>query len=311
MQISDVLGLGKLATKLLEQLGTACGYIFRPVTTVINAKATASAIKIIEDSSENVNIIDVENGEIRVRVKKEENFAVDVVNVVNQEMKKQENVNSIVNKAVEILEKNSDKYLDVRLDDEWVLNFIEGCKYVSDEEMQNTWAKILTDESTGNAKFSIKTLQILRYMSKSDAELFLKVASCTFKWLDLYVIVNLDDSKNVYNTNTVEMLYLNDLGLVHESEKYLNLKKSGNAFLSKGEYFYVVENIGQGEKNMSFHVLSKAGAELMNFVEKSNCFSEADLIKIFKIDNNSRLLIHKKIDEKNYNPNCEKIVSIS
>lgn len=311
MEIKDILGFGAAGVKLIEQLSIMGGYIFKPRLTIANAKATSKAIKLLKEENENISSIEINDGKILVKVENDESLSLDIANIVSQEVKKQENINSVVLKTIDILKSSFAQDININLEKAWTLNFIENCKFVSDEEMQNTWARILADECTGKAKYSIKTLQILKLMSKNDAELFIKVASCAFNFGDLYVIVNFDDSRSIYGTNTIELLALNDLGLIHESYKYLNIEKLKKEMLSDDKNCYFIENTGKNDKSISLYVISKSGIELMNFIDNRRTFNDNELAKIFEIDSNSKIYVHEKTGKNKYIVKPKKIISIN
>lgn len=57
----------------------------------------------------------------------------------------------------------------------WISRFIDSAKYVTESEIKDLWAKVLAGEILQPNTVSLRTLDVLKNMSKKDAELFMKV----------------------------------------------------------------------------------------------------------------------------------------
>lgn len=62
-------------------------------------------------------------------------------------------------------------------DFDWFIRFYEAVGNISNEEMQNIWARILAGEIDKPNTFSIQTIEVLKNINQKDAELFKKVCS--------------------------------------------------------------------------------------------------------------------------------------
>lgn len=60
-------------------------------------------------------------------------------------------------------------------DFDWFIRFYEAVGNISDEAMQDLWAKILAGEISRPSSYSLKTIDVLKNMSKKDAELFVRI----------------------------------------------------------------------------------------------------------------------------------------
>lgn len=65
-------------------------------------------------------------------------------------------------------------------DFDWFIRYYEAAGNISDENMQEIWAKILAGEVKNPSTFSLSIIDVLRNMRKVDAELFIKVCKCSF-----------------------------------------------------------------------------------------------------------------------------------
>ncbi len=64
---------------------------------------------------------------------------------VEEEAKRQENMESITERALPLLESDSDPS---KMEDDWVTNFFDKSRIVSDSDMQELWARILAGRQT-------------------------------------------------------------------------------------------------------------------------------------------------------------------
>ena len=73
------------------------------------------------------------------------------ISFANEEMTKQLNMESITEKA--ILHLNDDANPDA-MENDWITNFFDKCRTVSDDDMQELWARILAGEANNPGAFS-------------------------------------------------------------------------------------------------------------------------------------------------------------
>jgi hypothetical protein len=127
--------------------------------------------------------------------------------------KEDENNASVLSKAIPLLEETAKPD---NIDNDWLANLFEKTKIVSDNEMQELWAKVLAGEANAPGKFSRKTINILNDLDKKDAELFTKL--CGFVWNIggvIPVILNFQDK--IYNDQGINfdsLSHLETLGLI-------------------------------------------------------------------------------------------------
>lgn len=174
--------------KLLHAILCAFGAPFKSYfdcknidTEVYRIKELAKANKEAEKIYFNKNkILDLPEGrDLEERVK---------VRVDFQEQRQHLNIENIIYQASEIL-KDEDSVDSEPVDEDWINQFFETCKNVSNETMQKIWAKILAGEIKKPRSFSLRTLQLLRSMSQKDAECFLKLSKFTILDEDTFAFV--------------------------------------------------------------------------------------------------------------------------
>lgn len=171
---------GKPIEKLIDVVSQAFGTIYEPRQIVRKAKAEAKAesIKAIEQAKTNAIIEgDTEKAEYLDKINNR---------LVNKETKRQKNIEEVVSTAGRILEAEKDVSKEP-VNPDWTTRFFDIVQDVSDDEMQLFWGQILAGEIKQPKSYSLRTLELLRNMTKEEAELFRKVAQFTLKQGDAFL----------------------------------------------------------------------------------------------------------------------------
>jgi hypothetical protein len=148
-------------TKFIECVSKGIGRVYEPTAIIRKAKAEAEAGLILAQG-------DVAKRELIERAAQR---------LMHVETRRQENVESITGKALKELPENVSKE-DVSSD--WMAQFFENCQDVSEEEMQNLWAKLLAGEVARPGSFSRRTLHLLKTIDTRDAKAFTVYCSVCF-----------------------------------------------------------------------------------------------------------------------------------
>jgi hypothetical protein len=160
----SIVNLGKLskpADTLIKKISDAIGGIFKShqITRIAKAEAKASLIK----TESELQITDLHRRAMH--------------RFVEEEAKRQENIENITAKALPNLEDNGDPS---KVEDDWITNFFDKCRIVSDNEMQGLWSRVLSGEANTPGTYSKRTVNFLSDLDKSDAALFSTL--CGFGW---------------------------------------------------------------------------------------------------------------------------------
>lgn len=153
---NSVINLGDLskpATVLIEKILDAVGGVFKPYEIRRVAKAEAEAKKI--ETVAKFEIIELQQRALR--------------RFLTEETIKQNNMEAIILEALPALKPNA-KPQEVEQD--WIANFFDKSRLISDTEMQKLWAKILAGEGNSPGSFSKKTINLMSDLDKRDAILF-------------------------------------------------------------------------------------------------------------------------------------------
>lgn len=90
------------------------------------------------------------------------------------ELRQQQNMEAIILRAIQYC---SDGTIADRADQDWFSSFVTLAEGISNKTMQDLWAKILAGEISQPGSFSLKTLQVFRTMSITEAKLLSKACS--------------------------------------------------------------------------------------------------------------------------------------
>jgi hypothetical protein len=196
--LSQLAGLSKPATTLIEKVSDAIGGVFKPHQIVRVAKAEAEAARI--QAASQIEITDLHRRAMH--------------RFLEEEAKKQENIEAITKTAIPLLE---DKSMPEKVEDDWITNFFDKSRIVSDADMQLLWARVLAGEANAPGAFSRKTINLLADLEKTDAQLFTRL--CRFNWTIRQATPLVFQSDGaIYNNQGINfqaLSHLESLGLIN------------------------------------------------------------------------------------------------
>lgn len=190
--------LSKPANTLIEKVSSAIGGVFEPwqIKRVAKAEVEAGLIKAKGD---------IEITELHLRA---------MHRFVEEEATRQENMEEITKKSIPHLNEESNPS---NMEDDWVTNFFEKSRIISDEEMQNIWARVLAGEANTPGSYSKRTVNLLGDLDKRDAELFQRL--CRFGWMvGEFTPLVFDPQEAIYNSLGIDfgsLSHLDSLGLIN------------------------------------------------------------------------------------------------
>lgn len=85
-----------------------------------------------------------------------------------QERKRQQNIENITSVAATELAQ-VEEVSDEKPDEDWINRFFSSAQDISSEQMQDLWGRVLAGEIKKPGSFSLKTLEFIRNVTKSDA----------------------------------------------------------------------------------------------------------------------------------------------
>ena len=189
--------LSKPADTLIKKVSSAIGGVFEPwqIKRVAKAEAEASLIK----AKTGIEITDLHRRAMH--------------RFVEEEATRQENMEEITRKSLSYLKEESDPS---KMEDDWVTNFFDKSRIISDSEMQNLWSKVLAGEANSPGTYSKRTVNLLSDIDKTDAELFGSL--CRYVWIfGIVTPLIFDIHAGIYNDNGINfnsISHLDSIGLI-------------------------------------------------------------------------------------------------
>ena len=215
MSNNSLVNLGELskpATVLIEKISKAVGTLYEPVHIVKVAEAEAKAAKIRAESEAEAAMI-VEKSEIERLALRQRT----IYRLITEETQRQKNMEDITAESLPHL--NEDANPDA-MEDDWVANFFDKCRIVSDGQMQSLWSRILAGEANTPGIYSKRTVNLVSELDKSEADLFTKL--CGFGWVIVkFAPLVFDFTAEIYKKHGIDfdtLSHLESIGLVQFGE---------------------------------------------------------------------------------------------
>ena len=184
-------------SKLISTVSAGIGKMYEPRHKRKMADATAYEINAIGEAMRNVADMPIVYNQDGVAINSEDfNRLMQRAGtrLVLQETIKQHNIESVVDNAYEMLEKE-ERCSAEPVEQGWINRFFDSVADISDEDLQQLWGKVLAGEIKQPNSYSLRTLETLKNLSKYEAELFNKISP---------YIVNMDGS--LFVTSNTELL---------------------------------------------------------------------------------------------------------
>ncbi len=261
----------KFFDKLLEVISQGVGKLYKPIGIRNEAEADAYRILLLKKAETQAALESREselNFEDRMRQRQ-----------LFQETEKQKNLESVARKAAEQVESTS-LVSNEPVDKDWITRFFSIIENVSNEEMQNLWAKILAGEIKSPNSFSLRTIEVLRNLSKHEAEIFTKVAKYAIianQWVIIPATVggnalNMQD----YEIDLSDMLILEDAGIISSSSEFTvqlpgTDEKPRTDVLFYGKYALMLNKKAHcSVQSILVYYFTTAGAQLLSLIQSAN-----------------------------------------
>ena len=205
--------LSKPANTLIEKISNATGVLYEPRQIKRVAKAKAEAASITAQSE--IEITDLHRRAAR--------------RWIEEEATQQKNMEDITTKALPQLDENAKPD---SMENDWIVNFFDKSRIVSDNEMQNLWSRVLAGEANSPGTYSKRTVNSLSDLDKTEALLFTQF--CGFVWTcENLVPLVFNSGAEIYSRKGIgfeELSHLDSIGLVQFDNiagfKLLELSKS-------------------------------------------------------------------------------------
>lgn len=265
MEIKDLAGLSEPLTKFLDLIGKGIGTLYKP--RAIRKEADAEAYKVERLAVAEAKKIMIE-GEAKISILERAKQRL-----VYEEIIKQDNLESIAEKSIAYLDES--KVTGEEVDPDWRTRFFEKAKGISNEEVQEIWAKILAREFEEPGMISLRTLDLLSNLSKEEAVLFQKFCECIFdgeQYLDFENYSNRYRQNNGWPPDFLYKLQLTGLVSTNPPENQTawiggDLISTNIKFSLKDKLYIIRSHIVGLELKASYIPLTPSGKELFGLID--------------------------------------------
>jgi hypothetical protein len=245
------------------------------------AQNQVDAQKILEGratfSEESGALIEISSGKNEMRDLVREAIQEDeITNLINCAVKAANNMNDISN-------------VEVNISQEFVNRWRNEAKFISEEAAQTIWGRILAEEVGAPNSISIRTLNVIKDLTREEAEVFRE--ACKFVFFGEYL---LDSTVEGIPISQRSYIMLKDAGLIvdyqkayYTSTKWLETTISFDKnnptkafYLRVGQLFiYVEADQVKAPPSTNYWKLTKAGIEMCRIISKE---IECDVIAVGK-----------------------------
>ncbi|URC12124.1 DUF2806 domain-containing protein [Flavobacterium sp. B183] len=255
---------GKPIEKLVEVISQGIGTLYKPRAIRKEAEAEAYKIEIIERAKSKAQ------AESKL-------FELETLNVIEQkllfqEKRKQENIDNIIEVAITQINQESDVSSE-KVDTDWATRFFNIAEDISSEEMQKLWGRVLSGEVKNPGAFSLRTLDVLKNLTKQEAEVFTKFVPLRIKSQSSDFIPYEDKAylEKALNISYTDILLMMELGLINHTPDLAiitnGIRKSYTTLFENGNMAIFIETTANKNKS-SVKILNftKIGCELSSLV---------------------------------------------
>lgn len=258
--------LSKPADTLIQKISSAIGGVFEPWQIKRVAKAEAEA-NLIKAKSE------IEITELHRRA---------MHRFVEEEANRQENMEEITKKSLPHLKQESKPE---QMENDWIANFFDKSRIISDDEMQTLWAKVLAGEANSPGTYSKRTVNLLSDLDKKDALLFQTL--CRFGWfIGNFTPLVFDTQAEIYNRvgiNFESLSHLDSLGLIQfngiSGFSRQGLPKQFVVAYCEQPLILTMQKDTDNNLELGNVLLTQAGRELASIINAPSVEGFADYVK--------------------------------
>ena len=196
--LQDLAGLSKPADTLVKKVSAAIGGLFQPYQIKRIAKAEAEADLVRAQSG--IHMTDLHRRAVH--------------RWIEEEAQHQQNIEDITSKALTQLNNaaNPDG-----MEDDWITNFFDKSRIVTDSEMQNLWSRVLAGEANAPGTYSQRTVNFLSNLDKEEASLFSRLCGFCWSFAGENPLV-FDTRSEIYNKSNINfdtLSHLESIGFIH------------------------------------------------------------------------------------------------
>ncbi len=268
--------------KLIDALKNGAGILYEP--THLKRMADAEAYRIekignaVRKNSDLPIVYQGKANELEIDISDAQAFVKRTGNrMIFQELRKQQNLDSIASKAYVLLENQSVCSVEP-INNDFMVRFVEASQNISDVELQSLWAKILAGEIIKPNSCSLRAIDVLKNLSKNEFDMFLKICCLRTEGF----LINEQSILDQFGISYKMLLILDECNLINSTGAFVIISEIGltdektKIFFSRN---YILFGKGKGTDkfviNLPVYKLTESGNILSKFAE---CEDEFDYV---------------------------------
>lgn len=272
MPALEVLAGSKAAALLIERVSSVVGWYMQPKTIIRNARADAAASIIKAEAEQEIKLSDQ-----RIAAR-----------IIHEEKKSQQNIDNVLLGSLHSVTEEANP---AGIDEDWLTNFFDKCRKISNSDMQQIWSQILAGEANSPGNFSIRTINFLATLSQKEARDFLRVCAhlWTFPGGKLLTIIRYEGQLNPTDGQSVREIgydclqHLADIGIIefnpHDSGFIIPVPAAIIAYNGSPIFLQKPKHIVQNTIQIGNVMLTQMGRELASICKPAYdyCIMEDDM----------------------------------
>ncbi|MGD0653880.1 MAG: DUF2806 domain-containing protein [Thermoguttaceae bacterium] len=290
MDFKDLAGLSEPLKRLIEVIAEGIGGVSRHLLTRKNADAKAYEIRTIAqaiaESQKLLGPVKYENGSILIEASAsveqtllpEATWDQRVISrMAFQEAKKQSNIEYITQQAAEEL-RDEKSVTQERPDSDWITHFFRIAEDITTDQMQMLWGKILAGEVKKPGSYSLRALDLLKNITKQEAEIFERVGRISFQSEGKAFVPNPDNGKYLkeyFGLKFTDFLMLREVNLLVANDLEFQIspveQNAQIVFTCGNTCVLIKRSIDTPQRSMSMKVIvfTEIGHQLLQLIERT------------------------------------------
>lgn len=270
MKETDLTGLSKAITKLIEVVAQGIGVLYEPRHIKLMAKARAIEIKTISSAIQDTELpIKYDNGQLTIDTSTKEFMERTGRRVLFFEAKKQKNIEDIISEAYNNL-KTEKEVSEEPVQEEWINRFFNIVGEISNDHLKTIWSRILSEEIKEPGKCSMRTLDSLRNISRDEAEIFKKISNYIIEYQGVYYLPNEKSLLEYANIDYGEILKLDEASLINSTSSVSAVLKFDESvkkkYLTYNKNIIICDKDEKSEIHLQAYPLTEVGRNIFDIL---------------------------------------------
>lgn len=189
-----------------------------------------------------------------------------------EEINKQKNLEDVIQRADDILQSeaydNKQDVLQEKTDQGWVDDCLDGAGKAYDDDLKGYWAKLLAGEIINPGKYSLRAIDLMKKMSKKDAERIRKMCQYVMYSPGMNDAFILQYDSEPYSFDDIR--FLMELRLLDSQsfmvKKYAFKQESGQMSFYHGDIGFII-NVKKSKYDLSIYAFTELGIEILSIID--------------------------------------------